>query len=442
MPTLLRPTRLLLAAALLLGSASAANLRLYPSFAEVTQTLSPTAGRSSYEVGFSRAAWALVQPGSLVLSGVGQTELRVRPTDRDWLASQVGQPVTVLRAGQSGLTGTLARADDPLVKLDSGSFLAVQASELVFQNEPPVGWQSGGVLAQFKAGGQSKPATLSYRTGALSWMPRYELAASGSAVNLAALAEIRNRSEEAYSAKDIELYAGEVRNTSGYGQASDAQLQNAQATSGTAGVMPLPAPQPAGVVGAGELRGLQRYALSGSLQLGRGETLSVPFLKPKISAFTRYDSIQTYFDPQARSGSASRHSKFTSDLALPAGPIAVREDGTLVGTVNLPASQPGKAIDLDLGADSGLRYARTVKQLSQEKAANGKIVSTTYRVSFAFTSTRSTAVSVQLREQVYGRALVVDGQVQTGQQISVSRQVDVPANSTASLTFTLKIGAN
>ena len=431
----------LLFAALLTGTASATDLRLYPSFGEVSQSVSPSAGTSSYELAFSRAAWALVQPGSLGLSGVGQTELRVRPTDRDWLASQVGQPVTVLRAGVSGLTGTLMRADDPLVKLDAGGFLAVQASELVFASEPPSGWLSGGVLTQFRASGPTKPATLSYRTAALSWTPRYELTASGPTANLAALAEIRNRSEETYTAGKVELYAGEVRNTAGYGSVADGA-----STAGTAlsapGAMPLPSAPLSNVVGAGELRGLQRYALAGSLSLGRGESLSVPFLKPKISAFTRYDSIQTYFDQQNRSGSASRHSKFTPDLGLPAGPVAVREDGALVGTVNLSASQPGKSIDLDLGPDSGLRYARKVKQLSQEKAANGKLVSTTYKVSYVFTSTRSTPVRVQLREGVYGRPLVVDGQPQTGQQITVERRTDVPANGAATVGFTLKVGMN
>ena len=431
----------LLLAALLTGTASAANLRLYPSFGEVIQSLAPRAGTSSYELSFSRVAWALVQPGSLSLSGAGQTELRVRPTDRDWLASQVGQPVTVLRAGQSGLTGMLTRADDPLVKLDAGGYLNVQSNELIFASEPPVGWLSGGVLAQFEATATGKAATLSYRTAALSWTPRYELAASGSAVSLAALAEIRNRSEERYSADKVELYAGEVRNTAEYGS-----VASGAGTTGTVlgspGAIPLPSAPLSNVVGAGELRGLQRYALAGSLSLGRGESLSVPFLKPGISAFTRYDSVQTYFDQQSRSGSASRHSKFTPDLGLPAGPVAVREDGALVGTVNLPTSQPGRAIDLDLGPDSGLRYARTVRQLSQEKNAGGKLLSATYKVNYAFTSTRATQVRVQLREGVYGRGLVIDGQPQPGQQITVERRTDVPANGAASLNFTLKMQTN
>ena len=107
----------------------------------------------------------------------------------------------------------------------------------------------------------------------------------------------------------------------------------------------------------------------------------------------------------------------------------------------MPATQAGRPVDLDLGADNELRYVRTVKQLAQEKNPAGRVLSTTFRVTYALTSTKSTSVRAQVREQVYGRPLAVDGKAVQGQQITVERGVEVPAGGKASLTFTLKLRA-
>ncbi|THF67795.1 hypothetical protein E7T06_19260 [Deinococcus sp. Arct2-2] len=437
--------RALLLAALLLGSASATDLRIYPSFGEVRQqvNLTDTGGKTAaYELAFSRAAWNLVQPGSLSLTGTSLLRLHTRPIDLDWLTTQEGQPVTVLRAGQAPLSGTLMRADDLLVRLESGAYLNVQANELGLSGLPPRGWLGGGVTARFESAATStQKAEVSYRTAALSWKPRYELTASGAQASLAALAELRNRGDQTFEGQRVDLFAGTVQTVVEGGQTGTSQ--------NTVGAFPLPTMPDSGNAGTaspisslGELRGLQRYALARAVTLGRGETLTVPFLQTKITAFTRYNSISTYFSPQNSSGQTSRRYKFTPNGAsLPAGTLSVRDGGALVGTVQLAATQGGKPVDIDLGTDPELRFARTVKQLNLEKASDGRILSTTSQITYTLTSTKTLATRVQLRETLYGRLVVVDGQVlPANRQNNVERRVDVKAGGTATISFKVKIG--
>lgn len=433
------PLRALLLVPLLSTLAGATDLRVYPTFGEVRQsvTLSATNGRAVHEQTFSRPAWNFIQPGSLGFSGAPLVRIEARPTDLDWLTTQEGQPVRVLRTGLSPLEATLVRASDLLVQLSSGEHLNVAPGELAFSALPP----RDGVQVRVEVAAQARVAgELSYRTAALSWQPRYELDAAGAQARLAALAEIRNLGGESYEAGQVELFAGEVRQVSAGGLLSEQQAGRVSARTAVPVVPSSLNLAASPVTGLGEVRGLQRYALAGGLTLRPGERLSVPFVQATLTGFTRYDRVATYFDPQERSGRASRHYKFAPGQSLPTGPLTVREEGALVGTVQMPATQAGRPVDLDLGADNELRYVRTVKQLSQEKNPAGKVLSTTFRVTYALTSTKSTAVRVQVREQVYGRPLAVDGKAVQGQQVTVERGGEVPAGGQASLTFTLKLG--
>jgi len=451
LPTLFphRPIPHLLGLALALSvPAQATDLSLYPGFAEVREdaVLPASNGTATFTRNFTRGTWNLIQPNSLSFVGAPLVRIRVRPTDLDWLTTQQGQPVKVLRAGQPAVSGTLIRADDLLVRLKSGEYLHPGLDELAFAAPPPRDWRQGGIAARFEVtAGAKVSGQVSYRTGALAWSPRYELGASAAGARLVALAQIRNLSQETFDARKVDLFAGEVRNDFtivGQGVIATSALPGmAKLTgAGTAETTANRAVADSPVSSLGEVRGLQRYALKGGLKLGRGELLTVPFVQPQIKDFTRYDSITTYFDPQERQGRASRHYKFTPDQSLPAGSVSVREEGSLIGTVTMPAAQAARSVDLNLGADNELRYTRSVKRLSQEKNPAGKIVSVTYQVTYALVSTKTRPVRVQLREQTYARFAVVDGKPVPGQQVVIDRRVDVPAGGQASLTFKLKLG--
>lgn len=434
---MLRTKSILLSLLTLASTSLATELRIYPTFTEVQQPVQ--AGQSGYDLAFPFSAWQWVQPGSLSLTGAGLTRLTTTPDELTWLRTQEGKAVRWVRPSRESMPATLERADDLLLKLESGEYVNAARSEVAFTERPP---QAGGVTAHFEVNGPVKAANVLYRTAALSWRPRYELNAAGGAVNLAALADIVNRSDQVFQADKVNLFAGDVRQVIRPTSLPYPEQQMlAEATSnGATATMPM-----AGRVGTdtitsvGEVRGLQQYTLPGALTVDRGESVTLPFLKPQVQGFTRYASVQSYFDGQNRSGRASRHYKFTSTLSLPTGTVDVREGGLLVGTVILPAVQASKPVDLDLGSDAELRYEKTVKRTGQEKDPKGRVLSTTSQVTYTFTSTKSTAIRTNVREQWYARSSSVDGQSPQPGQVTLTRQVDVPAGGKASLTFKLKI---
>jgi len=415
--------------ALLPSAAFATDLRLYPTFTEVQQP-------ASQERTFPFGQWRWIQPGSFTVSGGTPTVISLRPTELDWLRRQEGKSVTWAQPGQSPVQATFERADDLLIKLSSGKYVNAGRSELAFSEKPPL---QRGVTLKVSGLNAAKPANLIYRTQALFWKPRYELNLSGTAASLAALAQINNLSDQVFTAQKVDLYSGNVQQQY---QPSPMPIGEAQANRTGAGVLASAASSPVGsdqIRSVGEVRGLQRYSLPGGLTVGRGESRTLPFLKPRIGNFARYASVQSYFDAQNRSGQTNRHYKFTSSQSLPTGLVDVRESGLLVGSVQLPAVQAGKPVDLNLGGDSELRYEKTVKRTGQEKNAKGQVVSSSYQVTYTLVSTKATATRVNVREQLYARSASVDGQTAQNGQITLTRQVDVPAGGKASLTFKLKI---
>lgn len=429
------------------SSAFATELRIYPSFAEVQQpvTLTAQGEKASYDAAFPMSAWQWIQAGSLSLAGAALSRLQVQPADLDWLSSQEGRAVIWRRPGQEAVEATLIRASDLLLKLNSGEYVNAGRNELGFKAAPPRDWVSGGVRAHFEVTGKAQNVQMLYRTAALSWRPRYELGVVPAGAALSALAEIRNVSEEDFKAEKVDLFAGDVRQVNMPYAVQQIVTANQANVSSAVATMPTAGKTGTGNVGldqitsVGEVRGLQRYALPGPLALGRGESLTLPFLKPAVKDFGRYASVQSYFDMQAKSGKTNRHYKFTPDLSMPTGAIDVRENGLLIGTVPLASTQAGKSVDLDLGNDPELRYQKAVKRLSQEKDAQGRPLSTTYQVTYTFTSTKTAATRVRLREQMYARNVVVDDQPAGQQQVTVERRVDVPAGGSASITFKLKL---
>lgn len=414
---------------LLTGAALAADLRVYPTFAEVRQPL------TAAPVAFEWAQWRWIQPDSLSVLGAAPVPFSVQPTELEWLRAQEGQPVTWRPAGQPPQAATLERAGDLLLRLEGGGFIHAALADLSFGSRPP---ERGGVTFRLN-GPLPAGAQLSYRSAALSWAPRYELRV-GQAVTLAALAQITNRSDQVFTAGRADLFGGTVRQSAGaIGTVmSDQQSASPMAvavTPGSAGSVALANT----VVNVGEVRGLQRYALPDGLTVGRGERRTVPFLNPQVSAFTRYGSVQSYLNGAGSSGQVNRRYKFTPSLSLPAGVVDVREGDLLVGTVSLPAAQAGAPVDLDPGGDPDLRYVKRVQRLSQETGSSGQVLSTTWQVTYTFTSRKSAGLRVTVWEQVYGRSVVVDGGAVQAGQVTVTRTAQVPTQGQATLTFRVKM---
>lgn len=414
--------------ALALGTASAANLRIYPSFTEVREPVQATG--KTLTVTLPEAAWSGLIPGTLDLDGLTFTGA-VQRQEANWLASLEGKTVYLRREGGNAEPVTLIRARDLLVKDAQGRYLTARFEDLSFDVPPPPNPLSPVQTLTF-ALPQPGVGTLSYLTRALNWSPRYTLEASTRGAQLSALADIRNMTDLAYDVKGTELYAGDVEVQGGPVPVPMAAESRADVAAGGYGNA---APK---VNSLGELRGLYRYALSTPFTLPANATVTLPFLTPKLTQFERYAGLNTYFTPQNTSGTLSRFYRLKADQRLPGGPLTVREEGRIAGQTTISETARGEVVEFTLGSDPDVRYTRTVQTVGSEKNAQGSVVKSTYKVTYTFENGKDRAVRAEVTERVGGRRVLLDGRPQ-GQNAAAELRVDVPANGKASKSFTLTV---
>lgn len=269
----------------------------------------------------------------------------------------------------------------------------------------------------------------------MGWSPRYTLKASNAGAQLSALADIRNTTELPYDVKDTELYSGDVNvqanpNAQANFEAADMVMRGAPA--------PMAAQAPK-IGGGSELRGLYRYALSTPFTLPANSVVTLPFLTPKLSSFERYVGLNTYFNVATQSGTLDRSYRFKADARLPAGPITVREEGRLVGQTRLDETREGGTVDFSLGDDPDVEYTRTVQTVNQSKDSKGNVVRTTYKVTYAFESSKERSVRAEITERVGGRTIIIDSAAPTRNGGIATLKVDVPAKGKVSKSFTVVV---
>ncbi|WP_102127351.1 DUF4139 domain-containing protein [Deinococcus planocerae] len=421
--------RTLMAAALLLGTASAADLRIYPSFTEVREPVRATGNTLS--VILPEAAYAGLIPGTLDLDGLTFTSA-VQRQEANWLASLEGKTVFLRRDDGTQESVTLIRARDLLIRDGQGRYRTARYEDLAFDVAPPPNPLSPSQTLTFTLP-QPGTGALSYLTRAVTWSPRYTLKASTTGAQLSALADIRNATDLAYDVRGTELYAGDV-NIQGGPPAPFAVETRATAADAAAGVV-APAPK---INTLGELRGLYRYALSSPFTLPANSVVTLPFLTPKLTAFERYAGLNTYFTPQNSSGTLSRFYRLGADERLPGGPLTVREEGRIVGQTTISETAKGAEIEFSLGDDPDVRFERAVQTNVNQRNAQGNPVRTTYRVTYTFENGKDRPVRAEVTERVGGRRVSVDG-VARGQNAAAELRVDVPANGRVSRSFVLVV---
>ncbi|BDP41290.1 hypothetical protein DAETH_12590 [Deinococcus aetherius] len=420
--------RILMAAALLVGTASAADLRIYPSFTEVREPVRATG--TTLTVTLPEAAWAGLIPGTLDLDGLNFTSA-VQRQEANWLASLEGK--TVYLRGEDGTQEpvTLVRARDLLVRDAQGRYRTARYEDLAFDVAPPLNPLSPSQTLTFTLPGPGT-GTLSYLTRAVTWSPRYTLKASATGAQLSALADIRNGTDLAYDVRSTELYAGDVNVQGGPPLPAPVAFESRATAADALGNA---APK---INTLGELRGLYRYALSAPFTLPANSVVTLPFLTPKLTAFERYAGLNTYFTPQNSSGTLSRFYRLKADERLPGGPLTVREEGRIVGQTTISETAKGAEVEFSLGDDPDVRFERAVQTNVNQRNAQGNPVRTTYRVTYTFENGKDRPVRAEVTERVGGRRVSIDG-VARGQNPAAELRVDIPANGKVTRSFVLVV---
>ncbi|WP_425147289.1 hypothetical protein [Deinococcus sp.] len=408
-----------LTAAALLGTASAADLRIYSSFSEVRQPVNSSS--QQFVLTLPQDVWNNLIPGTLDLDGLSFTSA-VQSQQGNWLKSLEGQQVTLREDGRETLV-TLVRSGDLLIKDASGKYRTVAYSQLSFSAPPPKNPQSASQSVTY-ALTQAGSGTLSYLTRGITWSPRYTLKASGSSAALSALADIRNSTAQDYDVSATELFAGDV-DIQGSGPQTFARMDAVMAA-------PAPAASMGKLATLGTVNGLYRYGLSNAYTLPASSTITLPFLTPKLTSFERYAGLDTYFSVQGSQGTLNRSYRLKADQNLPGGQLTVREDGRISGQTSLQETAKGEQVEFTLGRDPDVRYVRSVQTVSTTK--NGG----TYKITYSFESSKERAVRAEVNERVGGRKVTLDGATSSNEG-AASLRVDIPAKGEASRTFTVTI---
>ncbi|MHA0034701.1 DUF4139 domain-containing protein [Deinococcus sp. PESE-13] len=412
----------------LLSHAAATDIRIYPSFTEVREPVS--AAGKTLTVALPQEAWNGVIGGSLDLEGLA-FDSAVQKLETNWLSGLEGKTVYLEREDGKTEPVTLVRAKDLLVKDASGKYFTVSYDKLQFDVLPPANPLSPSQTLTYSLKNAGS-GTLSYLTRSVSWQPRYTLKASDAGAQLSALADIRNATDLPYEVKNTELYAGDV-NVQGDAMPFAARAYSAELSSGPMGPAG-PAPK---IESGGDLRGLYKYTLSSAFTLPANSVVTLPFLTPKLTNFERYVGLETYFNTGTQDGTLNRFYRFTADDRLPAGPITVREEGRIVGQTNISDTRKGGKVEFSLGDDPDVHYTRTVQTVTQVKNDKGNVTKTTYKVTYAFESSKTRAVRAEITERVGGRRVIIGSTAPVQNQGTATLKVDVPAGGKVSRSFTV-----
>jgi hypothetical protein len=119
--------------------------------------------------------------------------------------------------------------------------------------------------------------------------------------------------------------------------------------------------------------------------------------------------------------------------------MTVREDGRIVGQTNIGETRQGGQVEFALGNDPDVEYTRTVQTVTQVKDAKGSVTKTTYKVTYAFESSKTRAVRAEVTERVGGRRIIIDNAAPTQNQGTATLKVDVPAKGKVSKSFTVVV---
>jgi hypothetical protein len=253
---------------------------------------------------------------------------------------------------------------------------------------------------------------------------------------LSGLADIRNGTDQAVSAPVAELFAGDVR----LSEQSDVYglVGRVGTVSPVSGSYSFASDNSAPhVVSQGELGGLYRFALTQPLTLPAKSIVTLPFLQPALTLFQPFSRLNASFQPTDTEGTLQRAYRLKADQRLPAGVVSVLEEDRLTGQAPIGELAQNTEFVLELGADPDVRYSRTVALRNAQRGLLGG-VGRIYRVSYTLRNEQAQPRRAEVREQVYGSQVVLDGKTAERSATAVLL-FDLPAGGSVTKFYTVEL---
>jgi hypothetical protein len=389
---------LLLGLTATVGHSGAAELTIYPNFAEVREKVQFK--NSSFEWMPPADLNQFLIPGSLDLEHPGVGSMRVLPASTSFLKAFEGKTVKVYSiTDQQFVDAIVIRADLLLFEID-GEFIRIDGPIIKYPSldglrfSPTYSWEMTST---------SGNAELVYATRGLFWNnTRYTLnmPKSGAAL-LTAFAEMTNNSSLDYAAPNVTFLAGDVNLEQDDDEGRSAKFITAE----VAAPITQPAPAPTRVGSIGEIGGLQSYSYPKAVSFPAKTTTGLPFVKaaPNVNDVLEYAA---QFNAEERSVTAlQRLFTFVTTQALPAGSVTVREASKLIGQSSIPNTPANGSVRLNLGKDFDTKLIRSVTVLERtKKLARFKVV-------YSIKNVKARAINVRLTEYIPNSAKIINPQL-------------------------------
>jgi hypothetical protein len=417
-----------------LFSARASELTIYPSFAEVRETVQVSGPQFDWTPPADLNQFLIL--GSLELIDPTVTSLSLLAAPQSILSLYEGKEVKVWFHDEF-VAAKVINAESFLFEID-GAFIQIGNAEVLYPSldglryAPTFSWQrTGGNIA----------TQLRYATTAIAWEnTRYTLNLQDSnrddsntiTSSLTAWADISNQSGVKFEAPKATFFAGDVLPQYDQDRFQQSQNRNINAlesapTSSVSGRQR--------VASSGEIGGLQRYEYPQAIRLNAKSRLSLPFFRNNVNV-RRVLEYSNGFDTGANfKVGLQRTYRFMAQQGIPAGTFTVRENEQLVGQSELVNTAKDTIVKVSLGKDFDLKLNRSAQILERsDKIERARTV-------FTVKNTKTRAVNIRLLETL-DDAIQLEASVSTGGAKGFKRvpgaftfESELAAGKTLSLTL-------
>ncbi|GGJ31977.1 hypothetical protein [Deinococcus roseus] len=396
------------------GAAQAADYRIYPTFSEVLEQVTPQNGQYTFTI--DQNDLCQVFPSSIGLKNAEVESYLVTTRTVPWLSQLQGKRVAVKDsygvhpAIVVRIEGQVLLVQDEVTK----RYYTTTAASLEFFEAPSTFQDQTEVAYQFQLGQTDQPE-LHYLTGAVTWKPLYALEVEGDSATLRAWAEVSNQTAKTLKVDHADLFGGDVNRPaqkfpSCGGYAPQAYYNKAYDGLADMAAAPIVAQEAVSVPQA-TAGGIYKYEVSKVFEVPSRATYALPLQDADVPEVKRVLTHIQNFSYGNQKGLLDRVYRFEAPEFLLGGQFTVRDEDFFIGESVIAHAAKGKELSVQVGSAPEVTYDRTIQMLSQERVEVNNLdrIREVYLVTVVLKSFKDAPVNVEYQESMnaLGRTWVV-----------------------------------